>query len=718
VTLNTRLPVPEPAEGEAAEALIKEARQRSRRRRRRYALATALTLTAAAVGGLALRHDDGGADPPSGAQPPQLHAPGPIPAPPRNATRWTGADLGGGDGNAFDNIVVDPRLPGTLFASSLGLYQSIDGGRTWRMLPFPRGGQGDSVDALAITARGPRVLYAGSSAGVFKSVDGGRTWQAANTGLVPLPAEKDAIRRSEGWIHGLQVHPRDPDLVYATGQQTWRSADGGDHWTTLPVRALTMDPQDTRVLYATRPFLPSNQPLDKTQDAVVKTTDGGRTWRPSGLPGLLLSGLEVSPGDPQVLFATTYDLNTQGPDVLYRSADGGASWQPTSLKNHHLGNVVLDPRDPDTVYAQTWPTEDDGDSRILKSTDGGNTWQLLFRPADMRAYEPRLLALDPTQPGTLYVGSDAGVLESTDAGATWRIISPGIPTPEVTSITVDPRHPGRAYAGLDHGGGVVKRTHGRWHPVNQGLTNTSVHDVAADPQHPDVLYAATDRGLFQTTDGGRGWRRVAHLIGGAGAVAAAAPATVYARDQGAGLWKSVDAGASWRRVGNIFNTGDDNQALVIDPFDPDNVYVADRVGVLKTTDGGKTWHRAGLRHTETNAFAIDPDSADTVYAGTETGLFKSTNAGQTWQRMPGKLAHVHVTDVVTDPTHERTLYAATPHRILWSTNGGRNWHRFDTALPPRAFTILAAAPSGMIYAGSYNGGGIIQLRAPRPARQP
>ncbi len=728
MTLNTRLLVPEPAEGEAAEALIKEARQRSRRRRRRYALATALILTAAAVGGLALRHD-GGADPPSGAQPPQLYAPGPIPAPPRNATRWTGADLGGGDGNAFDHIVVDPRDPGIQFAAagSLGVFQSIDGGRSWRMLAFPRGGQGDGVGALAITARGPRVLYAGSSAGVFKSVDGGRTWQAANTGLVPLLAEKRQARANEGWIYRLLVHPRDPNLVYATSWlQTWRSSDGGDHWTTLPVRGLTIDPQDTQVLYASGHRMPLSVPLAETQDAVVKSTDGGRTWAPSGLPGLLLTGLEVNPGDPRVLFATTYHLSGQGPEVLYRSTDGGASWRPTSLENGNVGNVVLDPRDPDTVYAQIWPEEDDRYSRILKSTDGGNTWQLLFRPADMRAYEPHLLALDPTQPGTLYVGSDAGVLESTDAGATWRIISPGIPTPEVTSITVDPRNPGSAYAGLDHGGGVLKGAHGRWHPVNQGLTNTSVQDVAADPHHLGVLYAATDGGLFKTTNDGDGWQRVLRKGHGmmAVVVAPSAPATVYAVSSGGffvggaaggnGLWKSPDRGAHWRLLGGVGGN------LAVALSDPNTVYAygADVHGARDT------FVRAGTKiillstvdaRTRITAVAVHPRLAGTVYAGTEAGLFRSTNAGQTWQRVGGVLAHAPVTAVATDPDQGGMLYAATENGILWSGNGGQTWHRFRTALPPRVFTNLAVTRTGMIYAGSSDGGGIVQLRTPMPA---
>ena len=327
-----------------------------------------------------------------------------------------------------------------------------------------------------------------------------------------------------------------------------------------------------------------------TEDSIVKSTDGGRSWSPSGLrlPGLHVDRLVVNPGDPRVLFATT--SNDRGVQALYRSTDGGASWRPTSLTSKWIHEVSPDPRDPETVYAQTWSTNDDGESRILKSTDGGATWWPLFRQADMQAHEPWLLPLDPAQPSTLYVDSDAGLLKSTDAGATWHRMRSGV-AGRVSSVAVDPRHPGIAYAGLDQGG-VVKKVRGRWHAINQGLGETGVHDVAVDPHRSRVLYAAADTGLFKTTDGGQHWRRVlpsdtirqcpscasVTRRGGAHAVTVAGPTTVYATITERGrwsLWKSVDRGASWRRLPRRAGPSDDGPlALAAGASDPDTVYVA------------------------------------------------------------------------------------------------------------------------------------------------
>jgi photosystem II stability/assembly factor-like uncharacterized protein len=369
----------------------------------------------------------------------------------------------------------------------------------------------------------------------------------------------------------------------------------------------------------------------------------------------------------------------------------------------------------------------------------------------MQAYEPGLLPLDPAQPSTLYVSSDAGLLKSTDAGATWHRLGSGVAS-SISSIAVDPRHPGIAYAGLDQGG-VVKGVRGRWHAINRGLGETGVDDVAVDPHLPGVLYAATDTGLFKTTDSGQHWRRTldprrhwdpASRVFGADAVAVAGPTTVYAtisRGSRWFLWKSVDRGASWRRLAQNTLPGDsawknvdrgassrwlgrntlltgDGHPLAVAASDPDTVYVAGRSGLAASIDGGATWHDAGLAGARITAIAVHPQLADTVYAGTAAGLFTSTNAGQTWQRVRDDLAQAHVTAVATDPEQGGQVYAATMNGIFWSDNSGQNWNRFDTQLPPRTFNVLAATRRGLIYAGSYNGGGIVQLRTPASAPRP
>ena len=57
------------------------------------------------------------------------------------------------------------------------------------------------------------------------------------------------------------------------------------------------------------------------------------------------------------------------------------------------------------------------------------------------------LAIAPTDPMTLYVGSsDAGAFTTTDGGSTWRPAS-SLPSAQVPALAIDPTDPMTLYAG-------------------------------------------------------------------------------------------------------------------------------------------------------------------------------------------------------------------------------------------------------------------------------
>jgi hypothetical protein len=74
--------------------------------------------------------------------------------------------------------------------------------------------------------------------------------------------------------------------------------------------------------------------------------------------------------------------------------------------------------------------------------------------------------------------------------------------------------------------------------------------------------------------------------------------------------------------------------------------------------------------------------------------------------------------VATDPERGGRLYAATENEMFWSADNGDSWNQFDTPIPPRTFSDLAATPSGTVYAGSSNGGGVAHLRTSAQAARP
>jgi hypothetical protein len=69
------------------------------------------------------------------------------------------------------------------------------------------------------------------------------------------------------------------------------------------------------------------------------------------------------------------------------------------------------------------------------------------------------------------------------------------------------------------------------------------------------------------------------------------------------------------------NTSGDTGGLVIDPVNPNIVYVGTSQGVLRSTNGGASWSElnTGLSNLRVQALALAPSDHTTLYAGTDGG---------------------------------------------------------------------------------------------------
>src|SRR5512139_2694471 len=81
----------------------------------------------------------------------------------------------------------------------------------------------------------------------------------------------------------------------------------------------------------------------------------------------------------------------------------------------------------------------------------------------------RALAIDPSNPATLYGATGGGVFKSTDSGATWAAASTGLTNLNVSALAINPTNPATLYAGT--GGGVFKSTDSgaTWVAASTGL---------------------------------------------------------------------------------------------------------------------------------------------------------------------------------------------------------------------------------------------------------
>ena len=315
---------------------------------------------------------------------------------------------------------------------------------------------------------------------------------------------------------------------------------------------------------------------------------------------------------------------------------------------------------------------------VWKTNDYGHTWKPIFD--DQPTGSIGALAVAPSQPDTIYVGSGEGlqrpdlstgdgIYKSTDGGKTWQHL--GLRNAQqIGAILVDPRDPNLVYVaalghpyGANEERGVFRSSDGgeTWQKVLYKDENTGAIALAFDPKNSKVIYAdlwsarqgpwengawqGPGSGLYKTTDGGNKWHQLTkglptfeQGLGRIGiTVAPSDPKTLYATvdaTQLGGIYRSDDAGESWRRVSTDrrpWARGSDFAEIDVDPRNKEIVYTA-AIAAYKSIDGGKTWtaFKGAPGGDDYHTLWINPENADIMLLATDQGAVVSVNGGQTW----------------------------------------------------------------------------------------
>ncbi len=322
---------------------------------------------------------------------------------------------------------------------------------------------------------------------------------------------------------------------------------------------------------------------------------------------------------------------------------------------HH---VSASPVDPDVLWAAAglgWFGQ-----QVHRSEDGGRTWAPVgnefayegevgthqWYDGSLRPWEfTRIwhLTASPDDRDVLWAGAqDAALFRSDDAGKTWR---------ELDGL----RH---------HGSGPD------WQPGAGGLC---LHTIDLHPDDPDrMLVAISAAGVFRTEDGGTTW---------------------HASNTGLASEEIPDPEAD---VGHCVHK------LARHPARPDTVFMQKHWDVMRSDDGGVSWHEISGDLPTDFGFAVDVHAhePETVYVVPITSdsehyppdgrlrVYRSRSGGDEWEPLTDGLPQEHCWHNVlrdalaVDTLDECGLYLGTTGGDLWvSADAGDSWSAAVHGLP-------------------------------------
>ena len=670
-------------------------------------------------------------------------------------------------------IVVHPTNPDIVFVAAVGatwgfnpergLYKTTDGGTTWRLVKFISDKAG-FIDVV-MDPRNPNVLFAsswervrgpyflrsgGPGSALWKSTDGGETWAEVKGGGFP--------ETMKGRI-GIDIARSDPRIVYAMVESEagedgerrsglYRSNDGGATWTqmnTTNVRPfyysqVRVDPQDPeRVYFSSFSF----------------STDGGKTVRGAALGVHVDHHAQwIDPNDPDRFItgndggiAITFDRggNYIFPNsvplgqfynvsydmaVPYRVCGGlqdNYSWCGPSRKagdpitNHDWFTVgggdgfvtQQDPRDPNIIYSES----QGGGIRRLDYATGQS--QSIARPnwrEAMRVYEDSIALiwpdttvppsaavrrrvdelrqrasrdsadlqvrynwntpylLSPHDPDVLYIGANR-VLRSTNRGDDVFPISPDLSKRDMVKIEIS----------RETTGGITRDATG-------AETYGTIVSLAESPLRRGTIIAGTDDGnVWITTNDGDSWTDLTPRFRGL------VPDTTYV--------SRIEP--SKHNANRFYITFDNHRNNDFTPY------------VFVTEDGGQTFRsiannlaRGGIDFV--HVIREDPVNSNLLFVGSDVGAYMSLNRGVTWQRFMTGLPAVPVHDLQIHP-RDRELIAGTHGRSIWIVDIAPLQHVNPTIIAAAAH--LFPPPPAFHFGGSPTGGEFtaqLYFEAPTP----
>lgn len=542
------------------------------------------------------------------------------------------------------------------------------------------------------------------------------TWTAMGPMGPMSGVATNGFPRKAGRDNFITFHPNNPNIFWAGAPAggLWKTTDGGLTWTTntdnlsvIGCSDLAIDPSNPNTMYLATG---DGDAGDTYCIGVLKSTDGGLSWNPSGLTFAVSTQREmrrliINPSNPQVLLAAT----NAG---IYRTANGGSSW--TLVASGTTYDLEFKPAHPNVVYA--------GGTTLRRSNDGGITWVTISNGIPTSGCNRMALAVSAADSNYVYAlrsnssnSGYGGLYRSTDGGTTFTVMStaPDVLANSCTGSTgggqgwydlcmaVSPTDVNKVNVGgvnvwSSNNGGAT----GTWTIIGCWI-GTSAPGVYLKADHHDLEYDANGA-LFSASDGGvfkynvSNWidlnaqRNIAQIYKiGVSALTANRWITGH-QDNGTGLY-----------TGSIYQASyaGDGMDCFIDRTNDQNLFASTPNGsYVRSTNGGGSYSNI-TGSTGSGAWVSpwkqDPVVATRLYCG-KSQMFVSNNLGTSWTQLTATGGGGAITEFAIAPSNNQVIYVihGTNTVLRRTTDGGTTWTA-ATALPAGAGapTFITISPN-------------------------
>ncbi len=458
-----------------------------------------------------------------------------------------------------------------------GMYKSVDGGNTWKIIANS-GVYGNSIIKV-LPARG--YLFVANNNGVFKSIDQGLNFTKTFTGSVK----------------GFDVYPKDPSRLYlCTADKIYVSTDTGESFVAKPTVGFTSFANYLRVNPLDDQYIITQHanPADQWNTYYLYSHNGGANWTKTNND----NGLDFLPRNfGRMMYPSWHPVSrdtlfTVGGDFITKSSNGGASliWSNNGASAiMSRGNMSFNLDNPDLFFFAA----QDYDAAV--SIDSGYTFKFLNMSGNGWGGDIHggYIVDSLTWFGRKSDGWNDPSPElriTFNGGLNYQIKGISLGLPFCYGMPGD--------RNILFAGNLRSSDKGiKWSEMT-GCNGV----ITSNPSGNHELFGVYNNStIVKSTDKGTTWEAITTLSGGIRDLAYDhVNDAIYAACYTDGLWKVYVSDSSV--VDLTFNTPADKfnvkrfSTVAVDPVNPEIVYsggsrdiYSNDIGVIRSTDGGDTW---------------------------------------------------------------------------------------------------------------------------------